>query len=286
MCADGTAALTCNVDPSDAFVTVDGKLFFLEHGRIRTLDENGNVKTVYGQGYSFGDGGSATSARFGTMGSLGQYNDGKDKIVVLDAFEKRFREFAIGETITTIAGTGRNATPVVGAAAGQPLYTSAAGAYWAHFAVDAANGDIFFQRAEAKLAKLVRSSGNWVDLVGGGATSYASPTSDGLTGANIDFNSNYPGLVLGMDATNTKMLVAKHSYDYAAQKYTHAFLKTYQKADGTQAHIAGKAGTIDTAPCTIGSDVTACTLFDLQTLTNAVHDSAGSRWLVGRKTIP
>ncbi|OQW50447.1 MAG: hypothetical protein A4S09_01240 [Proteobacteria bacterium SG_bin7] len=277
-CADGTLATACNVDIYDLFVTMQGRIYFVDRGLIRTLDENNKVITLMGERFSSGDGANALSARFSRVQSFEKWNDaGTDKIVVLDNLENKFREFSVGGTINTIAGNGSNSTPTTSTAAtAQGLNMTGFGVSWHFFGLDT-NGDVFFNRG-LRIAKLRRSSGLWVDVVGGGATNYYSPGADGLAGSAISFVDYYNPIILGFDGSN--FLTGKFRYNGTQSSDT--FLKLYDKSTGVQTHVAGVTGVATATFCTNGSLLSTCNvpIQSASYMVGAVWDAFSSRWLV------
>lgn len=277
-CADGTVATSCNVDLYDLFVTMQGRIYFVERGLIRTIDENNKVVTLMGERFSSGDGANALSARLNRVQTLEKWNDaGTDKIVVLDNLENKFREFSIGGIITTIAGNGSNGTPTTSTAAtAQGLYITSHGGSWHFFGLDT-NGDVFYNR-ELRLAKLQRSTGFWVDVVGGGATNYYAVGADGSLGSAINFVDYYPPIVLGFDGTN--FLTGK--YRYNGTQPSDSFIKLYDKSTGVQTHAGGVAGVASTVFCANGTPLSTCAVPQQvpSYMAGAIWDGFSSRWLV------
>lgn len=273
-CADGTAALSCPIDPQDVFVTAQGQVYFMDRGRLRVLDENGKTFTVMGQSFSFGDGGNALSARFNEVYSIAQGASGK--YILLDRMENRFREFTPSGTIATIAGDGRNIMPVTTAsAATEPIMVNASGKYWDDFIADASTGDVYFSRGNNRGARLNRSTDRWVDFVGGGATHYAS--ADGLTGSNF-FVPQYPPVFLGFDGTN--LLTALYTYNSGLQVSENVYWKLHAISNGLQAAFTGN-GTSAAASCANGTLGTSCATRVSNDGANprATYDSLGTRWI-------
>ena len=274
-CVDGTPALSCAIDPEDAFVSAAGTLYFMDRGRLRTIDASGNVITLFGQGLSYGDGGQAASARFHVVNSLAVLND--DSVIVLDQQEARFRQFTPGGTITTIAGNGSNAIPdTVQPATAQGLILTVSGPYWDDFAANPANGDIYYNRGDY-IAKLDHSTGTWVNLVGGaGTTPYFDPTADGMPGNSIAL-SYYPPRILGFDGTN--LLAARGNFDV---QFRDKMLKLYSVADGTQAPLLGEAGVSTYSVCADGTPGSSCTVPDSYGIyyTHSSYDGLSGKWLL------
>jgi hypothetical protein len=244
VCADGTPAASCDIDVSDVYADGNGILYFLERGRIRTIDQSGNVQTFMGSGLTSGDGGPATSARMGTINDVKLWsNGGVDTVVFADNTQFRFREFPIGGNIATVAGNGSNvggASTTVAANAQGISYGNCGGIMDLYLAVDPTNGTIYSgSRSADALSKIDRSTGKWVDLVGGGATDYSTAAADGLAGNQIDFSNCYNPMVVAYDG-GSNLLVNKHRY--YSNNDQDSFLKVYDTTTGTQTHLAGVPG--------------------------------------------
>ncbi len=126
-----------NLYVSDRFYVGDdcGCDDMLVYARLRVVSPDGAIRTVAGSdpGYS-GDGGPATSAQFGGIGSLAA--DEAGNIYLAD--DSRIRKISTGGTITTVAGTGSggysgDGGPATGARVGYPFA----------LAVDS-SGDVYF----------------------------------------------------------------------------------------------------------------------------------------------
>lgn len=129
------------------------------------------------------------------------------------------------------------------------------------------------------IAVLSRSNGQWSNLVGNPAGTYY-PSADSLIGSSIKLSGFYPGLILGINNTATKLATAL--FDYSGG-YINSFVKTFTKANGTQDHLVGKAGASTTAICAHNTSVTNCTLPAGDELTNFTHDSTNNRWIFAQK---
>jgi hypothetical protein len=274
-CSDTTAAVSCPIEPFDLFVNARGQIYFNDRGRIRVVDASGNVQTIIGQGLAYGDGGPALSARFRTINNIDQRASGA--ITILDREEYRFREFAIGGAISTIAGNGTNAAPdTVALANVQPLMIGSAGVFWDDYAEASATGDLYFNRG-FYLARLNRVTGKWVDLAGGGATSYE--VGDGKPGNQIYYPFYLPS-VLAFDGTN--VMTAIHSYDVAAKVLSNMTFKLYSGA-GVQNALSGiVATTAAPSMCPDGTAVTDCVLPPTygSLWSRAQYDSYGAQWVL------
>lgn len=273
-CNDGTPALSCKFLLYDVFISATGQIYFIDAGRLRTIDANGLVLTIFGQSLSFGDGGHPLSARFDRINSLDQSAD-TGPIVILDQIEYRMREFLIGGTISTIAGNGTNAYPNTSSPANtQPIVLTSAGPYWDDFRVDS-NGNVYYL-LNGGIGKLDRGTGKWSQLVGGGATNYA--LADGLDGSNIAGNG-YPNVVIGYDGTN--ILSAKNSWN--GSSHSDAFLKLYNSVTGNQSSLAGILGPVpNNSLCADGTPLSACAITGSYGLKNtrATWDTFSNTWLL------
>jgi hypothetical protein len=254
-CDDGTDALSCDVDIYDAFVSAQGTIYIMDRNRIRTVDADGKMLTLFGQTLSFGDGGLATSARIGEVYWLDRSTDGK--ITYIDNREFKLREFMPGGSIQLLAGTGSDANPdTVNPASGQPISVNYYGARYP-FIIDKNDNGILFRRGDV-MSKLDRSTGKWVDIVGGGSTSFTA--ADGLSGAAVLFDGYGTG-PNGFDGS--RFFIQMNQWN--GSQYVNGYMKTYTISDGTQAPLAGKPGPIAS---------------DASEFTNATAGDAGSNYRV------
>jgi hypothetical protein len=237
-CIDGTLAADCAVDLSDAFVTDQNIVYFVDNGLIRVIDEQGKVKTLFGQPLHSGDDGQATSGRFNLISYIGEGPGGA--IVIQDWGSNRYREIKDG-IVSLIAGSGSNALPAVGSTA---LTGAAGSSYWGGttgMMVDKTTGDIF----ATGLIKLNRTTGLWERFVGG-ATTGAGATdwllADGVLGKNIKSTWNYNLVIHG--ASPTHIFATSHRWNNMDHERDN-MAKLYARADGTQKHFAGVARKIE-----------------------------------------
>jgi hypothetical protein len=277
-CADGTVATSCAVDLSDATTDANGKMYFLERGKIRTIDQSNLVYTVMGSGYTAGDGGAAISARIGSISDVKLWNNGtNDKVVLADSSEFRLREFDIDGNIQTVAGNGSAGHPnTTTAAAGQPLaYNDDASISILTIQVNPADGTIYSSAVDNNhISKIDRSTGKWVNIVGGGGTTYDGATADGKLGNQL-YLPGYNARLFGFDGTN----LAAQIYQYTNS----SMLKTYAVSNGTQSALAGVQGTNGNFAAD-GTAGTASTVPGTQdAVESGIWDAFGSRWIFGAK---
>lgn len=177
LCADGTLATSCNMDIDSFFVTKNGRIYLLDQGVVRTIDDSGNVLSLLGQFPGYGHGQLATVARFGNIIDLkfGKHSAQNDYLIVSDTFSAQYREFQIDGLTTDLGSNGYGW----------------AGPY--RFETDPATGDVLAARGGG-LQRLVRATNTWTTIVGGGATRYLD--ADGVIGSGIYFSS-YAGHTSG-----------------------------------------------------------------------------------------
>ncbi len=103
---DGGFATNAAVVVWDVAVDSVGNLFIAADSRIRKVDTNGIITTVAGTGTNgyFGDGGSATNAKFNTTYAV--VVDPIGNLFIADAFNYRVRKVDTNGIISTVAGNG------------------------------------------------------------------------------------------------------------------------------------------------------------------------------------
>lgn len=195
-CANGTAALSCPMIPGSIFVSTQGSVYFTESGRIRTIDPDGNIQTIMGQGFSQGNGVLALNARIGVPNGIGQ--TGINKYVVSDTQGVSLREFTIAGNIQTIAGTGVSGNPATtGLATSSTINATSSSS----MVTDPITGDVYISNS-FQVLRLRRSTNMFQLFAGNGATDYFSPSAIGLLGTQL----RYPGggniYVYGFDGSN------------------------------------------------------------------------------------
>lgn len=272
-CPDGTPALSCAVDLEDAFVDTAGNVYFFDRGLIRTIDGNGKVATLYGQGLSFGDGSLALSARFNQIGVIRQWTNPTThavNVVALDGSEYRLREFEIGQTINTIAGNGTNGVPAVGStAANQPILSSYAGINIDSFEVNPNDGTVYMPRTTGVVSQINRSTGKWADI---------SPAPLG-----------YLPQILGFDPISNLIMVLTATFDGTSSSPTYgqfvdSFINLFPAGGGASTPFAGISGpasyTLDA--CLEGTAASACVTPNTyaEYMTPSQYDPVRNAWLL------
>ena len=218
-CAENTLATSCAIDIDSVFIAKTGRIYFIDNGILRTVDDSNKVITLFGQFPSFGNGALATTARFGGIQDIkmGKNTPTNDKIIVEDIYSNQFREFSIEGSLSKVTDAN---------------YT------WHgtfRFEVDPLTGDIF-SPYNTTLRRFVRNTGAWSVVVGGGATNYYDVAANGKTGAEINLVSGYHGQLLGF--INSKIYYQKYSWSGTANMG--CYLKSFDASDlYRQAHFMG-----------------------------------------------
>lgn len=207
VCPNQTLATECRIDIESLFVNKNGRIYFMDQGVLRTINDQNRVISLYGQYLGYGDGELASVARFGNITDIKYWKDGlgKKRVVVLDAFSDKFREFEIDSKLEFLS-TG--ATGMSGP--------------W-RFEIDKSNGDLLSPR-HGNLYRFYRSLNDWGMIVGGGGTHYT--VGDGLPGNQISYNS-YNDATVGF--INNKLYFDAHYW--TGSYYTGFYFKEYDAND-------------------------------------------------------
>lgn len=258
-CPDGTLATACPTDMTDAFITADNVIFFLDRGQVRAVGSDNRVVTIFGQSRSKGDGGDPLLARLSGIRYIDTW--GSDIVMLYDYNEKVLREFTAGGTIATVAGN-RGLSPAISWNADKSSTSPAlAGAlnpiYWASdtgFNVDSITGEPVTY-VGSSLAKLVRDPmdpnfGRWMRLIGGGTNSInaVSANCDNAAG-NCTSSGSYPLSVRGyiparnIDGTDLPSSVIVSTFTRASGNMdSRCYQKAVQLTDGYVQHLMGNGG--------------------------------------------
>lgn len=273
-CVDGTPALSCNADPNDVYVSATGQVYFMDRNRIRVIDSSGNVQTIFGQSLSFGHNELATSARLNSVIWIGRADDGR--LIVKDNNEALIREFTLGGNMINIAGNGTEAGADTTANANAQSIVPGGWYGTLPMSVDPVTGDVWYTRDGGGLiSKLDRSTGKWVDVVGGGGTIYWD--ADGLLG-NQNALGGYVSGPVGLSPTQ----VIRGFYAWDGTQAYMSFIKLFDKTDGTQTHLAGLSGVnLDSFDnCTVGTPVANCRVPTQDAYSRMQWDAGNSQWLI------
>lgn len=279
-CPDGTLATSCMIDIQNLFVTTTGKMYFTDRGVIRTVENDGTVKTLFGQKLTYGHNVNALNARMSEVSYVARLDNGK--IITNDIGGNYIKEFTIEGNINIIAGDGatRNASLATPAVSYSLIDTRWIG-------VDKANGEVYasyLNSAMGTYLKLNRSTGYWEQILGSG-TGVNYTTADGEVGLNVlGTSSDYTNRGLIMGFQNNRLVLARMSHNTAAQAYEHFMIKTYDSTDSyRQEHIGGVLGNpgVPRATCDATSPVTAatCAMPYWDTFQDFQWDAVNGRWI-------
>ncbi len=171
-CADGTAALSCNVYVMSAFVSEFGKIYFLDMGVIRYVDDSGNVQTIAGQPRNFGVGENPISARYS---QINYFDIDGDDVYVKNVLENQIVKFSLtGGNLVHIAGDGSKGGFSDGAVATTTSIPNCGWSMPCAFKIDTANNRLYHNNGTI-LYYLDLTTGQWVSqgltLMEGGSRS-------------------------------------------------------------------------------------------------------------------
>jgi hypothetical protein len=171
-CADGTLNGSCNMDVDSFFVTKNSRIYFVDNGLIRTVDDSNKILTLFGQFNSYGNGEIGTTARFGNIVDIkmGKHSALNNKVLIHDGNSGELRELTIDSTLEFVTGMGWGG--------------------WSgpdRFEVEPTTGD-FFLGAGDGIYRFNRIAQTYTRVAGGGSYHYTDPAGDGHIGTEINLN--------------------------------------------------------------------------------------------------
>lgn len=275
-CTDGTPAASCNMRLYDLFVKANGDIYFIDDGRIRTIDSSGNVVTLFGQTLGYGNGVNALNARFSNIRHVARLNDGR--ITTLDGGSQLIKEFTVAGNINLVAGNGNQITPNTTDPA---LNQGLADISWS--VLDKFTGDIYSRQPHYGVSRLNRGTGKWETILGGGAVDYTA--ADGQIGTDVANSWRVP---LAFDSTNKKLLVFNMTYNSPDVHWQDFMIKSHDGNDFfRQSHIAGTDDPTETfnggywSYCALPSPAASCKISYYYSWHNNVQwDSVNNRWIL------
>ena len=274
-CADNTLALSCNSFVTDLFVTREGKIYVIDKGRVRIIDDSGRVQTIFGQSIDYGQGLNAQSARFGVLDILRQ-NPTSGEVFVLDRKNVNIRKFGPSTNTTLVAGNGTN-SPVsnFGVAATTTVLTAEYPTGDTFDLIPGTNDIIMSQTFNSRLFKLNSGTGRWEAYTGSTTGVYNVKTGDGQVGSNLQFNAGMFG-ILGF--ANNKIIGTSY---YSNPPAVDSTFKTYDPADSfRQSALLGQLGFPSTVTmCADGTPQETCPMPQSYKPT-VVYNSATSEYLL------
>ena len=188
-CEDGTLATACPVDIRSLWVTRSGQLYFLDKSRIRTLDAQGALVTVFGR-TTTESGGLARQARFLRVVQFGRWN-ADDKVVVSDIYANALMESNPSDNwkMTRLAGGRREASPSISMDAADTDFSSTWGTSDTGIVVDPDQGNIYSEAFNGNfIYRLLRSSGRWEFFLGSNSTSWPNHFDNLNSSSNMSFD--------------------------------------------------------------------------------------------------
>lgn len=238
-CADGTAATSCNMDIQNFFVSATGKMYFTDRGQIRTVDESGNVKTLFGQKLSYGDGVNALNARMSDVTRA--YYTSSGKVIANDRGGNYIKEFTVEGNINIIAGDG-SAREINLA---QPaIYNPLLEADWV--VVDKNTGDLFtslYSSGYGTYARMNRATGMWTHIIGDQSGGTHFTTADGAPGLTINAQQNEFNRGLPIAFENNHFILNRMRHNYTDRRWEDTMMKAYDANDQyRQSHLVGTTG--------------------------------------------
>ncbi|WP_408095930.1 Ig-like domain-containing protein [Peredibacter sp. HCB2-198] len=282
-CADGTLATACAVDLQNFFISSTGKIYFTDRGVIRTVDDEGKVKTLFGQRLTYGHGVNALNARFSDVGHVIRLNNGK--IIANDIGGYFIKEFTIEGNINILAGNGSSGTSLTTV---DPTTTSISDSNYV--VGNKATGEIFMHQHGSGYGyylKLNRVTNRWEQIIGNtSGTHYSS--ADGELGLNVGgtTTTNYlnRGLILGFG--NNQLIISRMRHYSALNRYEDFMMKAYDSLDGyRQSHIAGVLGypaddnIRRTCDATTAVSAASCEMPYWDTFLKWQYDDENARWI-------
>ncbi|MBO9666462.1 MAG: hypothetical protein J7501_06570 [Bdellovibrio sp.] len=271
-CAEGTPASSCALLPTAIALNSQGQLFYLDNmsRAIRTIDADGNVQTIAGDKLGSIDGTQPLLARFVSLNDVKWWSDGTSQyITMFDRSDSRIREFAVGGTLTTLAGNQVSGNPAAGSTAATSSLQTIADANINRFMVNSV-GDIYYARnGSSVLSRIVRATGKWTDV----SSSFGYGPQPMAIGNGYLLASSY----------NLVSNVTSNASIYVTNISTNAVTKIIYPATNTALAAAYcAAGTTLAGSCnasTYGSSTNIQGYYDTATNSWIAHEANGTRFV-------
>lgn len=185
-CDDGTLATSCNVTLNATFVNEFGKIYFMDRGVIRYIDDGGLVQSLLGQSRRYGIGSNPLSARFAY---LRMFSVGGDNVFVKNRNDGQIVKFSLaGGVLEHIAGNG-----VIGAinhddvATNSPIYNQ--WTFSTSLFYDSAANRLYDGSGYDNYSYIDLSTGQWVEdyeIQTDARTSYMAKSASGKILIHLD----------------------------------------------------------------------------------------------------
>lgn len=237
-CIDGTPAASCKTNIIDVFVNPEGKVFFLDNGVVRVIDDADNVQTLYGQTKTYGDNGLAQDARFNHTYYI-DHGVG-DNVIVYDQSEKVIREIRPNATtsqVVLLAGNGQTGAIDFNVAANAQTLNGASWNQPGTFVTNPADGTIYFSCVWESICKLNRTTGKW-EIHSGTQSGTQYWYQHGSLDATNTHYGGYVTTTLGYYAG--RVLTGHYRYNSTFRTSEYSMLRELNLTAKTTSFIAGK----------------------------------------------
>jgi hypothetical protein len=251
-CVDGTPAASCPMIVMSAFINEFGKIFFLDMGVIRTIDQNGNVQTIAGQPRNYGIGSNPISARFS---KIAFFDVSGNDVYVQNKLENQIVKFSLaGGTLQHVAGNGISGSPAHDSTATTSKLANCGWSMPCGLKIDAANNRLYQTATSGYLSYINLTTGKWFIenyvVQSGARISFIGLNSDGLLA--------YVPIHGGTTSNVTLRVINQNTLSN-----TIIYGKNQQLAGNATSLCSGMAGTDCTLAGTLGEDVQTQTKYDV-----------------------
>jgi len=275
VCDDGTLATQCDSKLSDAYVTREGRVYVVDRGQIRMIDENGNVQTIFGQSPLYNSD-TALTARFSAIGNL-RFNPSSNELVFSDTGNLRLKRMTLGGSVSDVVnlnGVGPLAINSDPRSCTFDFYPGTRDLIYSGIGGGTQTQVLHRQNA---------STGVW-SILTGSASGVAVVDADGKIGSAIDFSDDvyaHNGIIRFI---NDHLLI-DFTGSTGPSFYNHV-IKAYDLLDSfRQSHVIGIVGPTSGNPTCSGENVDPATCA-LGTISNRYAPEAGYDSGTGDYLIP
>lgn len=270
-CPDGTIGTACNIDVRGFWVTQDGLIYFIDQNRIRVMNKQGVVNTLYGESNVLSAPVLPHQARYIRVQSFGLWG-AENKVIVNDIVGYQLREVTTegSPSVVNLSGDGSYRRPAFITASGENYSNTLASAspfisdHWSHdtgIMVDRNNGDVYSNYATSILYRLNRGGSladRWQRVIGGGSNSLVTTAANNKLGNEIAQSGNYPSVLRGLAQppagvsevangaieegnANSFILISNHTSSGNCG-YVNRFMRQFQLTDGASRYVMGSTG--------------------------------------------
>ena len=259
-CSDGTLATNCASHVADAFVARDGRVYVNDRGQVRTIDDEGKVRTLFGQSINYGNGLTPSVARFGSVGLI-RMNNSTGEIFLLDRLTSYLKKFKSDGVVTHVAGNGRGGAID---STVQPATQTRLNAEYTNadvFDLVPGTNDIIATQVNSPLIYRLRESVGVWEVYAGNASGTKIRAADGLTQGSIAFYGDSFSMPAIVKHLNGKIALYHSDISGPSGAWANIFYKLYDLSDQLrQGHLLGTVTTAAASSCANGTNADACTL--------------------------